>query len=78
MSERDFEGFDPETAVVEEIVTLGKSMGLEVDEGDVNELVEEHSEELTTEELKDAAAYGGFAGNWYRGGARGRGGYLYK
>ena len=53
VSERDFEGFKPEAAVVEEIVSLGKSMGLEVDEGDVNELVEEHSEELTTEELKE-------------------------
>ncbi|XP_061622154.1 tigger transposable element-derived protein 1-like [Phyllopteryx taeniolatus] len=44
--------FEPEEAVVEEIVSLGKSMGLEVDEEDVNELVEEHSEELTPEELK--------------------------
>ena len=57
--ERDFKGFetepepDPEPQVVDEIVFLGKSMGLEVDEGDVNELVEEHAEELTTEELKE-------------------------
>ncbi|XP_064100870.1 tigger transposable element-derived protein 1-like [Macrobrachium nipponense] len=53
--ERDFEGFEPETEQeeLEEIVSLGKSMGLEVDEGDVNELVEEHEEELSTEELKE-------------------------
>ena len=37
-------------------MSLGKSMGLEVDEGDVNELVEEHSEELTTKELKELQA----------------------
>ncbi|KAG7153775.1 Tigger transposable element-derived protein 1-like 127 [Homarus americanus] len=45
--QRDFEGF--EEAVVHEIVSLGNSMGLEVD--DVEELVEEHSKELSTEEL---------------------------
>ena len=39
--------------VEEEIVSLGKSMGLEGDEADVNDLVEEHAEELTTEELKE-------------------------
>ncbi len=51
VSKRDFEGFVSETPVVEEIVSLGKSMGLEVDDGDINDLVEEHSEELTTDEL---------------------------
>ncbi|XP_064120411.1 uncharacterized protein LOC135225079 [Macrobrachium nipponense] len=53
--QRDFEGFEPETEQeeLEEIVSLGKSMGLEVDEGDVNKLVEEHEEELSTEELKE-------------------------
>ena len=59
---RDFEGFAPEAASepgpesdvnVEEIVTIGKSMGLEVDEADIDELVEEHHEELTTAELKE-------------------------
>lgn len=35
---------------MKQIVSLGKSMGLEVDEGDVNNLVE-HLEELTTGEL---------------------------
>ncbi|XP_070613955.1 tigger transposable element-derived protein 1-like [Erythrolamprus reginae] len=37
---------------LEEIVSLGKCMGLEVDEGDINELVEEHEEPLSTEDLK--------------------------
>lgn len=52
---RDFEGFPPEAASepVEEIVSMGKSMGLEVDEADIDELVEEHHEELTTAELKE-------------------------
>ena len=35
--ERDFEGFEP---VEEEIVSIGRSMGLEVDEADVAELVD--------------------------------------
>ena len=59
---RDFEGFGPEPASepvpetdvnVDEIVSIGKSMGLEVDEDDITELVEEHHEELTTDELKE-------------------------
>ncbi|GBL91318.1 hypothetical protein AVEN_203472-1 [Araneus ventricosus] len=49
----DFEGF--ETVPVEpadnEIVSLAKIMGLEVDNNDIDELVKEHSQELTTEEL---------------------------
>ena len=53
VAERDFEGFKPETEVLDEIVSLGKSMGLEVDEGDINKLVEEHEEELSTDELKE-------------------------
>ncbi|KAG7174220.1 putative Tigger transposable element-derived protein 1-like 279 [Homarus americanus] len=50
---KDFEGFEEleEEAVVHEIVSLGNSMGLEVDDDDVEELVEEHSKELSTEEL---------------------------
>ncbi|XP_040286123.1 tigger transposable element-derived protein 1-like [Bufo bufo] len=39
--------------VVEEIVSMGKSMGLDVDGADVEELVKEHREELTTEELSE-------------------------
>lgn len=50
MAERDFEGFKPGEKVAEQIVSLEKSMGLEVNEGDVNNLAE-HLEELTTEEL---------------------------
>ncbi|KAG7153323.1 Tigger transposable element-derived protein 1-like 199 [Homarus americanus] len=51
--QRDFEGFEEleEEAVVHEIVSLGNSMGLEVDDDDVEELVEEHSKERSTEEL---------------------------
>ncbi|KAG7171473.1 Cyclic AMP-dependent transcription factor ATF-2-like [Homarus americanus] len=51
--QRDFEGFEEleEEAVVHEIVSLDNSMGLEVDDDDVEELVEEHSKELSTEEL---------------------------
>nr|XP_053635395.1 uncharacterized protein LOC128690685 [Cherax quadricarinatus] len=39
------EGFKSKVAVVDEIVSLGKSMGKEVDE-DVNELISVHSQEL--------------------------------
>ncbi|XP_066231912.1 zinc finger MYM-type protein 1 isoform X2 [Saccopteryx leptura] len=57
VADRDFKGFEPETETeveaLEEIVSLGKSMGLEVDEGNVNKLVKEHEEELSTEELKE-------------------------
>ncbi|XP_028665299.1 tigger transposable element-derived protein 1-like [Erpetoichthys calabaricus] len=52
--ERDFEGFEPE--IVDEIVSLGQNMGLEVDNNDFEELVEEHSNELTTEELQHLQA----------------------
>ncbi|XP_014790984.1 tigger transposable element-derived protein 1-like [Octopus bimaculoides] len=51
VSERDFEEFKFETPVVEEIASLGKSMSLEVDDEDINDLVEEYSEKLTTNEL---------------------------
>lgn len=58
---------DSISAVMEEIVFVGKYTGLDTDEGDINKLIEEHSEELTTEELTElqmhAAAHGGFAGN---------------
>ncbi|GFT86760.1 tigger transposable element-derived protein 1 [Nephila pilipes] len=45
-----FEGFEP---IEEEIVSIGRSKGLEVDEADVADLIEEYAEELTTEELKE-------------------------
>ncbi|KFM77792.1 Tigger transposable element-derived protein 1, partial [Stegodyphus mimosarum] len=53
VAERAFEGLAPEVSVVEEIVSLRKSMGLKVDERDVNKLVEEQVQKLTTEELHD-------------------------
>ena len=49
---RNFEGFEPES-VVDDIVSLGKSMGLEVNNEDVEELANDHKNELTTEELQD-------------------------
>ena len=53
VAERDFEGSGEVTAetVVDEIVLLGKGLGLEVDSDDVEKLVEDHKEELTTEDL---------------------------
>ncbi|XP_066978517.1 tigger transposable element-derived protein 1-like isoform X3 [Macrobrachium rosenbergii] len=53
VAERGFGGFEAETEVqvVDEIVSMGKSMGLEVNDADMEELVEDHREELTTEEL---------------------------
>ena len=53
--DRDFKGFEsvPEPPVVEDIVSLGINLGLEVDGTDVEELIAEHSQELTTEELLD-------------------------
>ncbi|UYV81607.1 hypothetical protein LAZ67_20001685 [Cordylochernes scorpioides] len=48
-----FESSRRQLKVEEEIVSLGKSMGLEVEERDVNELIEEHTQELTTEELQE-------------------------
>ncbi|XP_068238457.1 tigger transposable element-derived protein 1-like [Palaemon carinicauda] len=75
VSARDLEGFhadkiedysenvdDPEPvaqAEVAEIITLGKSMDLEVDEADINELIQEHQEELTTNDLKELEAMRG-------------------
>jgi hypothetical protein len=61
IKERDFEGFveEPEPAtdpVVDDIVIVAESIGLQVDSGDVEELVEEHSEELSTEELQQLLA----------------------
>ncbi|XP_064116538.1 tigger transposable element-derived protein 1-like [Macrobrachium nipponense] len=56
VAERDFEGFEieeEEEPVEEEIVSIGKTIGLEVDERDIEELVEQHSKELTTDELQE-------------------------
>nr|XP_061806456.1 tigger transposable element-derived protein 1-like [Nerophis lumbriciformis] len=58
MVPRFFEGFEPdpalETDVVDEIVSLGKFMGLEVDSDDVEELVEEHTLVLSTDNQQDS------------------------
>lgn len=64
---RAFEGLEPKVSVVEEIVSLGKSMGLEVDERDVNELVEEVSGADNRGVTRSifAAAYGGSTKNWF-------------
>jgi len=50
---RDFAGFQQleEEPVVQEIVCLASSMGLEMNEDDVWELVEDHRKELSFEEL---------------------------
>ncbi|XP_070619108.1 tigger transposable element-derived protein 1-like [Erythrolamprus reginae] len=62
VSDRPFEGFEQgsfegfeqaEPVILEEIVSLGKSMGLEVNEDDIDDLIEEHNQEQTTEELKE-------------------------
>lgn len=53
IASRDFEDFDTEdSTVVDDIVSLGKNMGLEVNNEDVEELVEDHKNELSTEELE--------------------------
>jgi hypothetical protein len=50
---RDFEGFDNENfAVVDDTVSLGKNMGLEINNEYVEELLEDHKNELSSEKLK--------------------------
>ena len=39
--------------IVDKIVSLGKALHLEVNEEDIKELVEEHSKDLTTEDLEE-------------------------
>ena len=41
-----------DSTIIYDFVTMGKSMGLEVDADDIKELLEEHSIKLTTEELE--------------------------
>ncbi|XP_074170474.1 uncharacterized protein LOC141567452 [Rhinolophus sinicus] len=48
-----FEDVEEDAPIVEDVVSLGKSMGLEVSSDDVEELVEDHKTELTTEELQN-------------------------
>ena len=67
MTEWEFEGFDnvadtstaadveeesqEDSQLIDEIVSMGQNLGLEMDSGDVEELLDEHRDELTTEEL---------------------------
>jgi hypothetical protein len=53
--ENDVEGVAhlEEPPVVDDIVSLGKTLGLEVNEADIQELVEEHEQELINDELMD-------------------------
>ena len=41
-----------DSATIDDIVIIGQRMELEVDADDIEELLEDHSIELTTEELK--------------------------
>jgi hypothetical protein len=49
VSPRDLEEPEQNAAVVEEVMSLGMSMGLEVDSEDVVELAEDNNAKLTTE-----------------------------
>ena len=51
VSTSNFSGFATEAPEVADIVSLGKPLDLEVDDDDINELVDEDKEEMTTEEL---------------------------
>ena len=51
---REFEGFANDvSAVICDIVSLGKNMGLEVNNEDVEALLEDQKDELSTEELEE-------------------------
>ncbi|KAJ7319615.1 hypothetical protein JRQ81_019126 [Phrynocephalus forsythii] len=43
----------PEFAVVEEIVSLGRTMGLDVNKEDMSELVKGHEHKLSTQDLME-------------------------
>ena len=55
---RDFDGFQQleEEPVVQETVCLGSSMGLEINEEDVEELVQDHRKELAELHNEEAEA----------------------
>ena len=55
VTSRDLKGFEdgPGSPIVEHIVCLGKSRGLEVNDEDVKALVEECRAELSTEDLQE-------------------------
>ena len=50
VAERDFEGYEPEDSVlIDEVMSMGKSMGLEVECVDIHELLKSHVVVLNTE-----------------------------
>ncbi|KAF6323389.1 hypothetical protein mRhiFer1_008367 [Rhinolophus ferrumequinum] len=51
--EHVFDDIEEDAPIVEDILSLGKSMCLEMSSDDVEELVEDHQTELTTEELQN-------------------------
>ena len=51
VSNSDFSGFATEAPEVADMMSLGKSLDLEVDDDDINELANEDKEEMTREEL---------------------------
>lgn len=51
VTDRDSEDFES-VLLVNDIISLGKSLGLELSDDDVEELVEDHKMDLTTEELQ--------------------------
>ena len=55
VAECEVAGFEEvfEDPVINEIVSVSKILGLDVNKNDINELLEEHSQELTTEELME-------------------------
>lgn len=56
---RDVDGLEVEGEVeleVDEIISLGKDMGLEVNDKNINKLIQEHKEELSTAEMKELEA----------------------
>jgi hypothetical protein len=55
--QQDFEGFEDVAAVDKEIVLLGESLGLEVDQDDVEDLIQSHNRELTTEDLQELDSF---------------------
>ena len=53
MSERDSEGFESDdSAIIDVVVPIGKSIGREVESEDVHEILKNHDIELNTEELQ--------------------------
>jgi len=56
---RDFEGFDNEdSAVIDDILSRGKNIGLEVNNEDVEEILEDHKDvEELLEDHKDVRSY---------------------